>query len=50
MDISLNNKISTLEITGRHDAAIILRAMVVCEAAVAIALADVYLVNKLYEK
>ena len=45
-----DNKISTLEITGRHDAAIILRAMVVCEAAVAIALADAYLVNKLYEK
>ena len=44
------NKVSTLEITGRHDAAIILRAMVVCEAAVAIALADAYLVNKLYEK
>ncbi len=45
-----DNKISTLEITGRHDAAIILRAMVVCEAAVAIALADAYLVNKIYEK
>ena len=45
-----DNKISTLEITGRHDAAIILRAMVVCEAAVAIALADAFLVNKIYEK
>ncbi len=44
------NKVSTLEITGRHDAAIILRAMVVCEAAVAIALADAYLVNKIYKK
>ena len=45
-----DNKITTLEITGRHDAAIILRAMVVCEAAVAIALADAYLVNKIYTK
>ncbi len=45
-----DDKVTTLEITGRHDAAIILRAMVVCEAAVAIALADAYLVNKIYSK
>ena len=45
-----DDKVTTLEITGRHDAAIILRAMVVCEAAVAIALADAYLVNKIYDK
>ena len=44
------NKTTSLEISGRHDAAIILRGMVVCEAAVAIALADAYLVNKIYNK
>lgn len=45
-----DNKTTLLEISGRHDAAIILRGMVVCEAAVAIALADAYLVNKIYHK
>ena len=39
-------KVEELVIEGRHDAAIILRAQVVCEAMCAIALADAYLVNK----
>ena len=42
--------VQELVIQGRHDAAIILRAMVVCEAAVAIALCDSYLVNNSYKK
>ena len=40
-----NNKVEELKIEGRHDAAIILRAQVVLEACVAIALADLKLVN-----
>lgn len=43
------NKVSSLEISGRHDAAIILRGMVVCEDAVAIALADALLLNEMYK-
>lgn len=42
----VDNKVTELKIVGRHDAAIILRGMVVCEAAVAIALADAYLINR----
>jgi len=40
------NKVEEMNIKGRHDAAIILRAGVVVEAAVAIALCDATLVNK----
>jgi chorismate synthase len=42
------DKVEELLIEGRHDAAIILRAGVVLEACVAIALADAYLINKAY--
>ncbi len=42
-------EVAPLLIEGRHDAAIILRAMVVLEACVAIALADQYLINKAYK-
>lgn len=42
-------EVSTLKIEGRHDAAIILRSLVVLEACVAIALADAYLINKAYK-
>ncbi|MBQ9900659.1 MAG: chorismate synthase [Acholeplasmatales bacterium] len=45
-----DNKVTSLEISGRHDAAIILRGMVVCEDAVAIALADAFLINQAYKK
>lgn len=45
-----NKKIEQLVIEGRHDAAIILRAQVVCEAMCAIALADAYLINKALNK
>ena len=45
-----DNKVEELIINGRHDAAIILRAMVVCEACVAIALCDAYLINKAYKE
>ena len=46
-----NGEVEELVIDGRHDAAIILRAMVVCEAAIAIALCDAMLVNKaIYKK
>ena len=38
-----------LNIKGRHDSAIIERAMVVCENAIAVALADLYLINKIYQ-
>ena len=38
-----------LKIEGRHDAAIILRAGVVLEACVAIALADAALIRKAYK-
>ena len=41
--------IKELELKGRHDAAIILRAMVVLEACVAIALADARLIYKAYK-
>ena len=43
-------EIKPLVIEGRHDAAIILRAMVVLEAALAIALCDAKLVNDAYKK
>ncbi|MDE7105613.1 MAG: chorismate synthase [Anaeroplasmataceae bacterium] len=43
------NKVEKLEIEGRHDAAIILRAQVVLEACVAIALADASLISKAYQ-
>lgn len=39
-------EISELQIKGRHDSAIIERAMVVCEAAVAIALCDLWMLKK----
>lgn len=41
-----DDKVKTLKIEGRHDATIILRAMVVLEACVAIALADAMLINR----
>lgn len=45
---NFNDKmVKSLEIVGRHDAAIILRAMVVLEACLAIALLDAKLVNKI---
>lgn len=40
------DKVTALEIVGRHDSAIILRAMVVLEACLAIALADLSLIRK----
>ena len=43
-----NDKVEDLVIEGRHDAAIILRAMVVLEAACAIALADAKLIQNSY--
>ncbi|MCR5786237.1 MAG: chorismate synthase [Acholeplasmatales bacterium] len=43
------NEISTLEIIGRHDSCIALRAKVVVESALAIALADLYLIEKAYK-
>ncbi len=46
----IEGEIRTLEIEGRHDAAIILRAMVVLEAAVAIGLADLELISNAYKK
>lgn len=45
----VSNTIEPLVIEGRHDAAIILRAQVVLEAAVAIALADAKLIKKAYK-
>lgn len=42
-------QVSQLQIQGRHDSAIIERAMVVCENAIAIALCDLYLINKIYK-
>ena len=42
-------RVESLEIEGRHDAAIILRAQVVLEACVAIALADASLISKAYQ-
>lgn len=41
-------EVSSLQIHGRHDSAIVERAMVVCENAIAIALCDLYLLNKIY--
>jgi chorismate synthase len=43
------NSVEELKIEGRHDAAIILRAGVVLEACVAIALADATLISKAYK-
>ena len=43
-------EVKTLEIKGRHDSAIVERAMVVLENAVAIALCDLFLLNKAYNK
>ena len=43
------NSVEDLKIEGRHDAAIILRAGVVLEACVAIALADASLIRKAYK-
>ena len=43
------DEITTLQIKGRHDSAIIERAMVVCENAIAVALCDLYLLNKIYK-
>ena len=43
------NKVTELQIRGRHDACIALRARVVLEAAVMIGLADLYLINKAYK-
>lgn len=45
-----DKEVNSLLIEGRHDAAIILRAMVVCEAACAIALCDAMLINNAYKK
>ena len=44
------NKVSDLVIEGRHDAAIILRAMVVLEACLAIALCDANLIYNAYKE
>ena len=44
-----DKEVNSLVIEGRHDAAIIVRAMVVCEAACAIALCDAMLINKAYK-
>ena len=41
-----DNEIKPLEIKGRHDSAIVERAMIVLENAVSIALCDLYLLNK----
>lgn len=49
ISIDINSgQIKKLEIIGRHDACIALRALVIVEAAAAIALADLYLINKNY--
>lgn len=45
-----SGQVEPLLIEGRHDAAIVLRAMVVLEACVAICLADAMLINKAYKK
>ena len=44
------NEIEKLNIKGRHDAAIIKRAQVVCEAALAIVIADFTLINNAYKR
>ncbi|MBX3044344.1 MAG: chorismate synthase [Candidatus Kapabacteria bacterium] len=43
------SEIQTIEVKGRHDACIALRAPVIIEAAAAIALADLKLINKMYK-
>lgn len=45
-----NDQVEPLVIEGRHDAAIILRAMVVLESCLAIALADAKLIRDAYKK
>lgn len=45
-----DDKVKALEIEGRHDAAIILRAMVVLEDCLAIALCDANLIRNAYKK
>ena len=45
-----NGRVEELIIEGRHDAAIILRAMVVLEACLAIALCDAALISNAYKK
>lgn len=45
-----DQRVETLVIEGRHDAAIILRAMVVLEACLAIALCDAMLISKAYKE
>ena len=42
-------EVSSLQIKGRHDSAIVERAMVVCENAIAVALCDLHLINKIYK-
>lgn len=44
----LDHEVKSLHVGGRHDAAIIRRIGVVLESAVAIALADLYLISKAY--
>ncbi len=44
-----DKKVEALEIEGRHDAAIIIRAMVVLEAACAMALADLKMISDSYK-
>ncbi|MDE7264131.1 MAG: chorismate synthase [Anaeroplasmataceae bacterium] len=44
-----NHQVEELKIEGRHDTAVVLRAQVVLEACVAIALADAYLVKQALE-
>ena len=48
IDLSTNKK-EVLEVGGRHDAAIVRRAGIVIENAIAIVLADLYLWNKVYK-
>ena len=45
----LTNEVESLNIKGRHDSAIVERAMIVCENAVAIALCDLYLLSKIFK-
>lgn len=44
-----SGKVESLKIEGRHDTAFILRVPVIVEAVTAIALADLYLQNKIYK-
>ena len=41
-----NNKMTSLKVEGRHDTCIALRIPVIVEAAVAIALADLYVIDR----